>query len=282
MAEGIIQVSDAEFDSKVLGSDVPVVVDFWAPWCGPCRMLGPVLEAVAADFPDDLVVAKVNSDENQELARRYAVQGIPAVKFIRRGQLVAEFTGALPKRQVEAYVMRLLPSEADELADEGARAWAAGRRDDAEAAFRQAIDMDPRQSVALLGLAEVALAAGRYSEAENLFLRVPPGTAEAARADQRLGMVRLATAAGDLPSADEARARLSADSADAEAHLALGLHDALAGQHDAALDRLLGVIQRGGPHKEAGKNAVVAIFEALGPQHELTRRFRPRLAALLY
>ena len=103
----VIEVTDAEFQEKVLNSDVPVIVDFWAPWCGPCRMIAPILDELASDYDGKLIVAKVNTDENSENAIKYGVQGIPNMLFIKDGQLVNQMVGAAPKPQIQAQVEKL-------------------------------------------------------------------------------------------------------------------------------------------------------------------------------
>jgi len=121
-----------------------VVVDFWAPWCGPCRVLGPLLEQLAEEYGGAFMLAKVNVDESPQLASAFGVQSIPMVVGLRDGKIASEFVGALPERQVREFLAQVLPSEAEQLAAEGAALAAAGEPDKAEAAYRRALELDAR------------------------------------------------------------------------------------------------------------------------------------------
>ncbi len=166
----IFEVEPGEFDEKVVAasSRTTVVVDFWAPWCGPCRMLTPVLEGIVTSMGGRARLAKVNVDEHQEVAARFNVQGIPAVKVFRGGEVVAEFVGALPEAQVRRVLEKAIPSAGDELVEQADTLLGSGDREEARRRYRQVLDGEPRHYGAALRLARLALEDGQLEEARRL------------------------------------------------------------------------------------------------------------------
>jgi putative thioredoxin len=248
-------VSEQEFEAKVLehSKQVPVVVDFWADWCGPCKALSPALERAAGARSGQVELAKVDVDSNQMLAARFRVQGIPAVKAFRDGQVVSEFTGALPPPQVERFFDQLVPSEADELAARGAD-------EQDEAALRRALELDPHNATARRALGRLLLGRGDASEAVELL--EPAGgdfLADALAARGRLVLLGEEALAPAFEAWDEE---------DHAAALEL-LQEALAGADD---DERRDLIRR----------VMVGIFTELGPDHPLAREHRRRLSAALH
>jgi len=179
LSEFILDVDEATFETQVVlkSFEVPVVVDFWAPWCGPCRVLSPILERVAIEAGGDFVLAKVNVDENPNLSIRYGVHGIPAVKAFRNGELAAQFHGAQPERTVRKFIEQLTPSEAEQAVEQAHSLLATRHYPEAEAAYREVFEQDETNSEAALGLVESLLIQGKGSEALSILQNFPPGTA---------------------------------------------------------------------------------------------------------
>jgi putative thioredoxin len=252
-----IDVNESDFQARVIerSREVPVIVDFWAEWCGPCRVLGPALEAAVDKRAGEAELVKVDTDRNPNLAGSFQIRGIPAVKAFRDGKVVAEFTGAIPPPQIEQFLDRLVPSPADKLAAEGD-----------EGSLRKALELDPG-SAAATKLARLLLARGQAAEALQLVEDrngdfEAEGLAARARLTNELGDER-ADGAGAL-----SRSFSAWDAGDSEAALE-GLQQVLAETDDP--DR-----------RDLVRSVMVAIFTELGADHPLAREHRRRLAAALH
>jgi putative thioredoxin len=282
-ASVIVDVGDGDFEREVVerSRDVPVVVDFWAPWCAPCRALGPVLERLAIELAGSFRLARVNVDEAPAVAQAFRIQSIPAVKGFRDGAVVAEFVGAHPEASVRQFLTSVLPTEADRLAREADARASAGDLDAAAAAYREALARDPRHPRALLGFARLHVARGDDGEALALLERVPP-TAPVARDAERLaaGIRTRVDATGDEAML---RGRVAANLDDLDARLQLGRVLAAHGKYADALAELLEVVRRDPKHAdEAARRLMLDVFEVLGPRHPATERYRGELARLLF
>lgn len=276
--EAVIDVGEADFEARVLeaSASVPVVVDFWADWCQPCRVLSPLLERLAAEQRGRFVLAKVDVDANPGLAAAFRIQSIPSVKAFRDGVVVSEFVGVQPEEALRRWVAALLPSQAEPLVAEARTALAAGEAERAERLFRRAIEEDPEHPEAGAGLGRALLAAGREEEARDAVAGLPP-TPEVRAVRSEIELRAAARQAGDL---EALRARAAAG--DADAALVLAGAEAAAGDHRAALERALGVVEAGGEARDRARELMVRVFEALGNDHPLTVEFRPRLASALF
>ncbi len=254
---------------------VPVVVDFWAAWCGPCRVLGPTLERLAAEAAGGWDLVKVDVDQNQALAQQFGVQGIPTVIGFRDGQPVARFTGAIPEQQIRAWLADVVPSRSDELTVEARSAIERGDDETGEAALRQALELDPHHSDAGTALAEILMDREADAEAKSVLDRLPD-TDEVKRLRAQLD---LRDGAGD--PADLER-RLAERPDDAAVRLDLGRTLAAEGRYAEALEHLQQVVSNADEGQvDASRTAMLAIFELLGDD-PLVAEHRRRLANALF
>jgi len=245
----IFDVTEQDFEAQVLerSRTIPVVVDFWAEWCGPCRQLGPILEQAVSARGGKVALAKLDTDRNQSISQAFRIQGIPAVKAFKDGRVVAEFVGAQPRAQVERFLDALLPSEAEALVEAGD-----------EASLRRAVELEPNRADALVPLARLLHARGEDDEALELLDRAP-GDFAAAGLSARIELERAGT-----PDLADAFAALDA------------------GEDERALDLLIGALPSADGARDEIRKVVVGVLDELGVEHPLARDARRRLAAALY
>ncbi|MDD5247689.1 MAG: tetratricopeptide repeat protein [Rhodocyclaceae bacterium] len=286
MPDHAYEVSVADFEQKVIAAShgVPVVVDFWAEWCQPCRILKPILEKLAAEYGGRFILAKVNSDENQELAVRYGVRGIPAVKAFVDGEMIDEFTGALPEGEVRAFLERLLPSPAEPLRQQALAAHRHGDNDTALDLLAQAVALDPKCEAAQLDSAEILLEAGALDDAMRILEGIAAPARNQPRADALAARLHLAANAvgADIPTLQR---QLAANPADLDTQLQLGNALALGRDYRGAFGHLIEIVRRDRKwNDEAGRKTLLALFNLLGSQPEyddLVREFRIQLSRTL-
>lgn len=282
MSEFAFDVTLENFQEKVGEAcmQTPVVVDFWAPWCAPCQTLKPMLEKLAAEYKGRFLLAKINSDENPEIAQHFGVRSIPSVKVLYQGQLVDEFNGALPEGQVREFLDRIaLPGGDADLRAEAAALVSEGKLEEALAKLVEASQANPQDQAVQLDAVDVLMQLGRNDEAGQLLAGEyanEPDRANALRA-------RLALAAGAADTAP-LEAKLEANLDDHATRLELSSAYAAQSRFREALDAALEVVRRDRFFNEgAGRKALIQLFEALsGEQYDdLVREFRRKLSATL-
>jgi putative thioredoxin len=277
-------VGQKDFAAEVIerSKTVPVVVDFWAPWCGPCRVLGPIIEKEVEALGGRAILVKVNTDENQELAYQYGIQGIPAVKGFRDGKVVAEFVGAVPAPHIQRFLKQLVPAPglaALEKAEADARA---GRTAEAEAALRTLTTDAEVRDRARLVLARLLGDSGRVEEARAEIAQIDARSAEALALPTLERRLTFAADAADYGGEEKARTALGADDKDLEARYALASALAARGETREALEHFLEIASRNRKFKDDGARlAMLAIFDQLGGDHDLTQEYRRRLQIVL-
>ena len=277
-ANYVRDVDAAAFQRDVVerSKEVPVVVDFWAAWCGPCKVLGPLLEKLAGEFEGGFELAKVDVDSNQALAGRFGVRGIPTVVGFRDGQPVSQFTGALPEAGVRQWLGEIIPSEADLLVAAADDLLAEGDLAAAERGYREALLVAPRHQEAGIGLASLLIDAGRSQEALNVLQPLTPSPEiDRLRAAARMGAV-------DTTAIPDLEARLAAEPDNASVRIELGKALAADQQFEPSLEALLEAVTQGGETRDEARKAILDVFEVLGSEHELTAIYRRRLASALF
>ena len=283
MNQWTIDVNEENFEAEVLerSTEVPVMVDFWAEWCGPCKVLGPVLEKLADEYAGEFILAKVNVDENQGLAGAFGIQGIPAVKLFKDGDLASEFTGALPEPMLREFLSKFLPTAADKQALEAQALEEEGKTAEAKALYQTILESDPNHAKALLGLGRLAMNEGDSATALEHLDKVPMVADERKEADRLIA--RLNLQAGGTANEAALREKVKVEPNNIAARFELAQALAGAEKYEEALNEFLTIVKADREFQDDGaRKAMIQIFEVLGSDDPLTDKYRSELAKVLF
>ncbi|MDH5747820.1 MAG: thioredoxin [Rhodospirillales bacterium] len=285
----LIKDSDtARFAADVIepSRSVPVIVDFWAPWCGPCKQLGPLLERLVTQAGGLVRLVKINVDENQPLAQQMQIQSIPAVYAFKDGHPVDGFVGAQPESQVKALIQRLIGDAKpplEQALELGEAALEAGDIAAAGGAFSQALGADPENARAIAGLARCYMAAGDNAKARDMLEKLPPKIKATAEITAVLAALDLAGQASEAGDVAELSARLESDPNDHQARFDLSAALYAQGRNEDAVNQLLDLVGRNRAwNEDAARKQLLKIFEALGPSDPITVSGRQKLSTVLF
>jgi putative thioredoxin len=280
----IINGTEQNFEQEVIArsNDVPVIVDFWATWCGPCQELGPVLERLAQESAGQFVLVKVDVDQQPRLAQAFGVQSIPHVFALRHGKLVDQLQGLLPEEQLREWLAQFQPSPAELLVQE-ARRLETENIAEAEAKYREALELAPQEDGIRIELARMLLKQHRNADARDIITKLEARGYLEPEAENVKAELDLRAAAAEAGGVGECRAALAANPTDPKLQLLLA--EALGGaqQFQEALDLCLSVVQATtGDLRNEARTTMINLFHLLGPEAELTRTYRRKLATALY
>jgi putative thioredoxin len=280
----VIDVTDETFEADVLerSHQLPIVVDFWAEWCGPCRVLGPTLEKLADEGKGKFLLAKVDTDRAQRVSQILGIKSIPTVIAFRGGKPVAQFSGALPEEAVREFLERLMPSPSDEIVEEADKLRASAPMQ-AEPLYRRALEMDDGHAGAGIGLAELMAERGERDEARAMVEGLLPATgAHGERIEQLHALLALSDGASEA-SEEELRERLAANPKDTSAMMDLGQVFAANRRYPEALQMFFQAAESDREvAKGAAKERMVELFHVVGVRSELADDYRTKLRRLLY
>jgi len=280
----IFDATTETFEAAVVerSAEVPVVVDFWAPWCSPCLQLGPVLEKVAKDYGGKFLLAKVNIDQSPEVAGQFGVRSIPAVFALRAGQVADGFMGVQSEMSIRAWIDRILPTEAERLAAEGAKHEAAHDLDAAEARYLEAVAQAADLPQAQIGLARIALERGDLETAMSRIATLERRGYLEPEAEKVKAEITLRSQAKEVGGVDASRASLAQNPEDLGRKFALAEALAASGQYEEALAICLDLVERDRKgFGEQARKTMVAIFQLLPPGSKLVTDYQRQLSFAL-
>jgi putative thioredoxin len=281
----IFDAIEANFTDQVLerSHQVPVLVDFWAAWCQPCRMLMPLLQQLVEEYKGKFWLAKVNADEEQALALQYGVRSLPTLKLFHNGKVVEELVGLQQKSTIRIVIDRHIVHEADLLIEQAQTAWAAGQQEQSLNLLHRATEADPENHRVSLALAEILLQQGEMAKAEQILKALPLEVRTKEPASGMLAKIEFIIISENAPDIPRLEQRIKANPEDSEARYLLGILQVLSGHYQSALEQFIELLKRDRKYRDDGaRKALLAVFNILGSEHELVTHYRRQMFRYLH
>ena len=276
----IFEATAENFQQGVIenSEQVPVVVDFWADWCQPCKILMPILDKLVQEFDGGFVLAKVDSDAQQELSARYNVRSIPSVKIFRNGEVVDEFTGVQPEDSIRSLIERHVPNEVDNMRNQAMAMIRQGDMQGGRERLEQAEKMDPENALVQIDLAHLDAEKGDYSLAEQRLRKLGQTDRDRPEAAGLLAKLEFAVASEKAEDKQALLEKIQADPKNSAARYQLAAQCVVEGDYASALEQLLQLVMVDRQYNDdAGRRAMLSIFTLLGDDHELTAQYRRKM-----
>jgi putative thioredoxin len=283
--QNIVNVTLETFQAQVVEQSqrVPVLVDYWADWCGPCQMQMPVLQKLVEELDGKFVLAKVNTDEQRELAREHGIRSLPTMRLFRHGEIAEEILGAQTESTLRILLDRYIERESDKIRTSAIEIFQEGRQDEALEMLRGAHQAEPENHQLTLDYAGLCLQADRLDETERLLMELPRDVREATEAVQLRALLDFSNAALDAPPLEKLERSVAANPDDMTLRYQLGAVYVLNDRMEAAMDVFMFILEHDRKFREdIGRRSLLAVFELIGSEGDLVQRYRRRMFAALH